>query len=228
MYINKHLAVNGISTVSMEFQGELVMQAFLIENQAVLELETNLYNEVKIVTNELKLIDGRRSKKTDGRIDILAQYGDGHLAVIELKKGTLTRKHLTQLKDYLSKVDTLKKNLVEKEMVDSAIASNPKWIGILVGEDIHKDLLYDIRNGLTILNDIPVSALIIKRFRGVEDGNIYTITETIFERKGKDYTKYNLDSGNQRFSQETWVCISSPVKRDRSTASRESMLSSNP
>ncbi|MVN20861.1 PDDEXK family nuclease [Mucilaginibacter arboris] len=165
------------------------MEAYILENPTVLSLETDGFNEVDILESEVSLINGRTDKDTDGRIDILAKYGQEYLAIVELKLGELTDRHLWQLESYLKEKEQIFQKFSDKW--DKTVSNEPKWIGIMVGKTINPDLMLKIRKGYYFNDIIPIAALTINRYQG-KDGNIYVITDTYFtERiKNKDYTKY--------------------------------------
>ncbi|RZK27049.1 MAG: hypothetical protein EOO43_00885 [Flavobacterium sp.] len=165
------------------------MEAYLIENPSVLSMQTDGFNDVEILKCEVTLLDGRIDRCTDGRIDILAKYGQEYLAVVELKLGELTELHLIQLESYLKeRMQILQKY---QDIWDTNVGNQPKWIGIMIGATINPDLMLKIRRGYYFNNDIPIAALTINRFKG-KDGNVYVITDTYFTDsvKNKDYTKY--------------------------------------
>lgn len=192
MQILKHLTANNIQLEPMPFHRELSMEAYLIENEGVLALDSEIFSAVEIIETELTLKQGRKSKDTDGRIDILATYSEEYIGVIELKYGELSQIHLDQLEDYLEQREQILKeypNLIDRELSES-----PKWIGLLVGSSIAKELENKLANGYSSRQDIPIAALTIKRYRG-SDGQIYVVTDTYFNSKTstKDYTQYSFD-----------------------------------
>ena len=77
------------------------MESYLVENEGILVLDNENYSDVTIVQEELTLKQGRSSKDTDGRIDLLVTYSSEYIGVVELKLGELKDVHLTQLEDYL-------------------------------------------------------------------------------------------------------------------------------
>ena len=165
------------------------MEAYLIENEGVLSLDDDTFNNVEIVETELTLKEGRKSKDTDGRIDILATYSQEYIAVIELKLGQLEKPHLKQLEDYLNKkeqIESLYPNILDKE-----VSPTPKWIGVLVGSSIEPELATKIKNGYLTDTKVQIAALIIQRFRG-EDSSVYVMTDTYFNKGNstKDASKY--------------------------------------
>ena len=103
MQIFRHLTINDVQLEEFPFKRELSMEAYLIENEGVLSLDADTFNNVEIVEAELTLKQGRSSKDTDGRIDILATYSQEYISIIELKLGQLEEVHLQQLEDYLKK-----------------------------------------------------------------------------------------------------------------------------
>ena len=97
MNIVKHLSVNGEDLINSDFSRELFMESYLIENSNVLALDADDFSSVEILGCEFSIEGGRTDKNTDGRIDILANYGEDYTAIIELKKGILNDMALTQL-----------------------------------------------------------------------------------------------------------------------------------
>lgn len=190
MYLHKHISANNVVIEKLPFTREIAMEAYLIENESVLNLESDGFDDVSIVESEVALIDGR--KTNDGRIDILAKYGEEYIAIIELKKGMLTEQHLSQLEDYLRE----KEQILNKfpNIWDSSVGDNPKWIGVMIGETIEPDLMTKIRKGYYFNTDIPIAALTLNRYRG-QDGNVYVVTDTYFVEKvtGRDFTKYTFN-----------------------------------
>lgn len=189
MFIHKHLTANSVQLMDFPFRRELSMEAYLIENEAVLALNSKEFKDVMVLESELALQFGRKTKNTDGRIDILADYGNEYLAIVELKLGELHQKHVDQISDYLLEKD----QLIQKFPNAWDFESNPepKWIGVMVGTTIDPLLAAKIRDGLSVHNDIPIAALTIRRYRG-EDGQVYVVTDTYFGKThtGKDTTKY--------------------------------------
>jgi hypothetical protein len=50
------------------------MEAYIIENENVLMIDED--DQIQIIDFELSLKDGRQSKNTDGRIDLLALFNN--------------------------------------------------------------------------------------------------------------------------------------------------------
>ena len=101
MRLLRHFTANEEQLKKFPFKRELSMESYLVENEGVLALDNDSYSDVTIVQEELTLKQGRLSKDTDGRIDILATYSNEYIGVIELKLGELNEIHLIQLEDYL-------------------------------------------------------------------------------------------------------------------------------
>lgn len=191
MQVFKHLTANNIQLESMPFQKELSMEAYLIENEGVLALDNEILSSVEIIETELTLKQGRKSKKTDRRIDILVTYSEELIGIIELKLGELTQVHVDQLKDYLEQREQIIEDY--SDLLNPELVERPKWIGVLVGSSIDRELEKKITNGDLSLHNIPVAALTIKRYRG-SDGLIYVVTDTYFSKLStKDYTKYKFN-----------------------------------
>ena len=191
MKLFTHVTANNITLKEMPFIRELSMEAYLIENEDVLSLDDENLSDVEIIDSEVSIKKGRKSKDSDGRIDLLASYNQETLGIIELKLGELNQTHLDQLEDYFkSKSEILEVHQKYKDYKEL------KWIGILAGDAITNELEKKISNGYLIDDSIPVAALTIKRFRG-NDNNVYVVTNTYFKNISRkfDNTKY-LFNGN--------------------------------
>jgi hypothetical protein len=188
----KHLTANDVHLEPFPFKRELSMEAYLIENECVLSLDNDTFSDVEIVDAELTLKQGRKSKNTDGRIDILATYSQEYIAVVELKIGQLDSIHLEQLEDYLQQ----KQQILEQypDILDKELTPFPKWIGVLVGTNIDSELALKLRLGYTTQSGIQIAALTVQRFRGT-DSSIYVTTDTYFNSSilKRDTSKYKFD-----------------------------------
>ncbi|MDE2567003.1 MAG: hypothetical protein KGL50_14570 [Burkholderiales bacterium] len=188
MRIFRHLTANDQRLEPFPFRRELSMQAYLIDNEAVLALDDEVFNNVDVVDTELFLKQGQHIKGTDGRIDILATYAQEYIAVVELKLGQLEKAHLVQLESYLLERHQLLAQFPAILSPDSA--PHPKWIGVLVGSSIEAALADQLRQGYLTTQGIPVAALTVQRFRGA-DGSVLVTTDSYFKRPaGKDTTQY--------------------------------------
>lgn len=191
MKILKHFTANDEKFEEFPFKRELSMEYYLIENEGVLALDNDLFNEVEIIEEELTLKQGRSSKDTDGRIDILAGYSQEYLGVVELKLGELNNTHLGQLEDYLNERDQI---LTMPSVKNTVYGENQKWIGVLVGRSIRPNLAEKIKDGYVTKSGIPIAALTIARFRSAQ-GAVYVVTDTYFNNKKSknDTTQYNFN-----------------------------------
>ncbi len=187
MRVFKHVTANDIALSPMPFLRELSMESYLVENENILKLDEDNFSDVSILDVELTLKNGR--KYSDGRIDILVQYGQDTFGVVELKLGTLTSLHLEQLEDYMKEKEQLFNTYI-KDNIDLEY-KDVNWVGVLVGSGLSSELEEKLANGYQIENSIPVAALTISRFRG-EDNQVYVITDTIFNNKSRkfDRTKF--------------------------------------
>lgn len=140
---------------------------------------------------ELTLKQGRKSKDTDGRIDILATYSQEYIAVIELKLGQLEEIHLKQLEDYLAEKNQIQILEQYPDILSQEVSPVPKWIGVLVGNSIVPNLATKIRDGYFSPNETQIFALTIQRFRG-SNGHVFVTTDTYFNNvnTARDTSKY--------------------------------------
>lgn len=212
MFLTKTFTAGNETYDEFPFLGELIMEAFLIENPKALNLGAKEFEEAKILGHQIPLEKG--SKKKDGRIDILAAYGN-RMAIIELKKGQVDEKAKTQLEEYLQNCSKLESHKIEEPWLKQIeLAENStildycksinknieeiEWIGVLAGTSIDPNLALELREGqgYSFQNDdseYQIGAITIKRYLG-EKNRIYTITDSFFPEKvsTRDYSKYSI------------------------------------
>ncbi|MFD2629487.1 hypothetical protein [Oceanobacillus kapialis] len=194
MRVFKHVTANDIALSPLPFLRELSMESYLVENENILKLDENDFSDISIIDVELSLKNGRRY--SDGRIDILVQYGQDTFGVVELKLGEVTSLHLEQLEDYMKEKEQLFNNYIKTKLDIEIAYKDINWVGVLVGSAISAELDEKLSSGYQIENNIPVAALTISRFRG-EDNNVYVITDTVFNNKNRNYdrSKYTYKGG---------------------------------
>ncbi|WP_268223535.1 PDDEXK family nuclease [Sinomicrobium oceani] len=183
MEIFRQVTANNITLKDYPFWKELAMEAYLLENEDILILDKENFNDVMVLDAEIALKAGR--KTGDGRIDILAKYGGEYLGIVELKLNEINEHSLQQLQDYLDKKDQI---LQLGEYWNEDVA--PKWVGLLVRNSISPDLQEKLRNGYDY-NGLPIAGMIIRRFRSNEN-EIFVVSDTFFSYKysSKDYSKF--------------------------------------
>jgi hypothetical protein len=190
MEMYRQITANNIALKEYPFLKELAMEAYLLENEEILRLDSENFNEVTILDAEIALKGGRKTANRDGRIDILAKYGLDCLAIIELKIGEVNLETLQQLEDYLQE----REQLVEKypaywEEQDR----RPQWAGVLVGSSISPELQQKLQAGYKTESGIPIAGMVIRRFRG-QGNDIYVIADTYFKYSysNRDYSKFEF------------------------------------
>lgn len=196
MRVLRQLTINDERLEKFPFKRELSMQAYLMENEEILNLN-DIYYDVQIYDEEIFLEYAGKDGK-NGRTDLIASYASEYIAIIELKKNEINQCALTQLEGYLAQ----RKNLLEKTK-DNPILENtkPNWIGVLIGDSICQELENKISSGYLFDEKIPIAALTIERFKG--RGNTYVITDLYFKNKSKSknrdkYKFFNMKYGKGR------------------------------
>ena len=186
MQIFKQVTANNINLERYPFMKELAMEAYLLENEEILNLDKSNFTEVEILDAEIALKEG--SRNGDGRIDILSMYGGEYLAIVELKLNEINETHLIQLEYYLRQKD----QILNKGEYWSNQDTLPKWIGILIGNTISTGLQQKIESGFLIDDHIPIAAITLNRFRSTDKKEIFVISDTYFKfnYSNKDYSKF--------------------------------------
>jgi hypothetical protein len=165
------------------------MEAYLMENEDILKLDTDNFAEITVLDAEIALKSGRKTSNRDGRIDILAKYGVDYLAIVELKVNEINDDTLNQLNDYLNE----KEQILIKHPEFWTENEKPKWIGVLVGTSISPELQRKLQDGFVTESGIPIAGLIIRRFRS-KRGEIFVVTDTFFKYNytNRDFSKFDF------------------------------------
>ncbi len=86
MNFYRHFTAVGEQLEKFPFKRESSMQAYILENEGVLGLNDGIYDSknVRIIEDELHLLDGRASRFTNGRIDYLKRLIPMKVSIIQL------------------------------------------------------------------------------------------------------------------------------------------------
>ncbi len=184
MEIFRQITANNIIVNEYPFWKELAMEAYLLENEEILKLDKENFNDVTILDAEIALKQGRRDG--DGRIDILVKYSGEYLGIVEIKLKEINEVSLLQLQDYINQKEKILQ-LSESYWAEQTV---PKWVGVLVGTEITGSLRDKLHQGYEY-NGVPIAGMTIKRFRSSEN-EIFVISDTFFKYKysSKDYSKF--------------------------------------
>jgi len=190
MEIFRQITANNIKLKEYPFLKELAMEAYLIENEDILRLDTEDFADVTVLDAEIALKSGRKTSNRDGRIDILAKYGLEYLAIVELKINEINDTTLLQLEDYLNVKNEL---LASNPDFWTESDENPKWAGVLVGTSISPELQRKLQNGYVTESGIPIAGMIIRRFRNLKN-EIFVTTDTFFKYNytSRDFSKFEF------------------------------------
>lgn len=191
MEIYRQITANNIELKDYPFLKELAMEAYLMENEDILKLDTVNFAEVNILDAEIALKSGRKTSERDGRIDILAKYGLDYLAIVELKINEINESGLLQLEDYLHEREQL---LQRHPEFWTETQNNPNWVGVLVGTSISPELQRKLQNGYFTQSGIPIAGMVIRRFKSLNN-EIFVITDTFFKYAytNRDFSKFEFN-----------------------------------
>ena len=185
--IFKHLTANEEKIEVFNFERELSMQAYIWDNENILNLDTDQFNNAVVLNNEVTL----SSENVKKRIDLFVKYDESY-AIVELKKDEINMETFKQLEGYLQQ----RKELLKSDDDSNNVEDDSKWIGILIGSTICPELEKNIRDGKCFEIDgekIPVAGLTLSRFKS-STNNVYVISQTYFkEQEAKNYDKYNFN-----------------------------------
>jgi len=190
MEIFRQITANNIELKEYPFLKELAMEAYLIENEEILKLDNNNFNDVTVLDAEIALKSGRKTSNRDGRIDILAKYGMDYLAIVELKINEINQETLNQLEDYLTEREQLIK-MHPEFWTDNECS--PQWIGLMIGTSISPELQRKLQDGYKTESGISIAGMVLRRFRG-QTNEIYVIADTFFNYNytNRDFSKFEF------------------------------------
>ena len=185
-YLFRQVTANNEELTESPFTQELAMEAYLMENPAILALDSDNFAESEVLDAEVALTSGTR--QGDGRIDLFVKYGGEYLAIAELKKEEITEDTITQLEGYLDQKHQLLN--MDKNYWDEDY--EPKWAGIVIGTSISADLQRKLEEGYTTPNGIPIAGIVMRRFKTQKE--LFVISDTYFKfaYTNKDYSKFRF------------------------------------
>jgi hypothetical protein len=129
MEVFRQITANNLTLKDYPFLKELAMEAYLLENEEILKLDKENFNDVIVLDAEIALKQGR--KNGDGRIDILVKYSAEYIGIVELKQNEINESSLKQLEDYIDQKEQILQ--CDKEYWTENVS--PKWVGVLVGTE---------------------------------------------------------------------------------------------
>lgn len=200
MTLYKKTVMNGAVLEEYPFAREFELEGCLASNPELLSLDDDELVPIRVIALEAHLRNGRvRSKKKDGRPDMLIALSNGKIGVVELKKDVLNHDAFRQLEDYLAATKELSENadlkayakLEGNEEID--LQAPETYIGILVGADIESDVQAKIEE-----TEQSIFAVILSRFRTVTHDLL--ITSAVYRpKKSRDYCKYTINGAEELY-----------------------------
>jgi len=187
MEVFRQVTANNLTLRDYPFWKELAMEAYLLENEEILQLDKGNFANVTVLDAEIALKEG--SKTGDGRIDILVKYSAEYIGIVELKIDEIDESSLRQLENYIDQKEQILQMSGEYWIEDAS----PKWVGVLVGKDISNELRDKLIAGYEY-KGTPIAGMTIKRFRSSEN-EIFVISDTFFRFKSlsKDFSKFDFN-----------------------------------
>ena len=179
------LSANSVLLENYDFQSERIMEAYLIENPDVLKLDDS--DTVSILGSQLPV--SKRSGK--GFIDLLVSYNPSLVAIVELKKGILSKEDFKQLNDYFSDLkESFKDNKFLLDAIDSGVSL--RWRGVLIGTGVEQDLLNSVGSLSMGDDNYPFSMIVLRRYRDKSSGQVFISSDIYTSKKGRQTFKYSF------------------------------------
>jgi len=194
MKISRQLRFNSLQLQPFPFPMELAMEAYLAENEQLIDLQELNLPDLVYNTHELSIDLG--DDKT-GRIDLIFNTNNDDkdaLVICELKLNDIDLKAYDQLKEYLSYPKNIVKALQEKDSGKSNTASiqtEYEMYGLLIGKAIQPDVMEKITND----DSCFISALTLNRYREEKTGQVFVSSEVFVGKKSnKDFSKFMFNN----------------------------------
>lgn len=194
MKISRQLRFNSLQLQPFPFPMELAMEAYLAENEQLIDLQELNLPDLVYNTHELSIELG--DDKT-GRIDLIFNTNNDDkdaLVICELKLNDIDLKAYDQLKEYLSYPKNIVKALQEKDSGKSNTASiqtEYEMYGLLIGKAIQPDVMEKITND----DSCFISALTLNRYREEKTGQVFVSSEVFVGKKSnKDFSKFMFNN----------------------------------
>jgi len=150
----------------LPFIFELAMEEYILEHPDVLCLDAN--QEPPIICDyEFTIAKGNK------RYDLVVNYDDDMMAIVEIKRGIIDQNAYSQLLHYLEKNDQLEEPMAP-------------IIGVLVGTEIENDIISKIESSKNLY------AIVMNRF---DTNDIEAITTEVYRPNtitARNYRKYTL------------------------------------
>lgn len=183
---HQSLNLNGFTTKDEPFPSELYLQGLILQNPNLLSFEKGA--EPSILDNELTI-----GKGANNRIDIVIN-DDDNIGVVELKKGEINKKALKQLRDYLSKRDSIIKTLIGRDSIDKENSDSKNLYGVLVGSQIQPDVIQQIKKNNEDNSKPKIYVIILKRYVTEKEQVFITSNAVITPSTNKnDYSRYEFN-----------------------------------
>lgn len=203
MKIYKQLKANNITLKKRNFSRELLLEAFLIQNEELLSIEGLETDNAPEVTSFEHTVKKGNGSDSNGRIDLIIKY-DNSIGIAELKKEEVNHSTVYQLNEYINSAN------VERIIQELRIASgneeifedNAPRLGILIGTSIDSKLANEIVNDEPAdwkIQGVEYAAIVINRYES-EDmyGTVFTTTETYFKSsRVRDLSKYTVNGDKE-------------------------------
>lgn len=199
MKIYKQLKANNITLKKRNFSRELLLEAFLIQNEELLTIEGLETDNAPEVTSFEHTVKKGNGSDSNGRIDLIIKY-DNTIGIAELKKEEVNHETIKQLNDYMGTTNVQRIISELRDVSNNAeiFEDDAPRLGIVIGTSIDSKLANEIVNDQQAdwkIDGVEYAAIIINRYES-EDlyGTVFTTTETYFKSsKARDLSKYTIN-----------------------------------
>lgn len=199
MKIYKQLKANNITLKKRNFERELLLEAFLIQNEEILAIEGLDTENAPEVTSFEHTVKKGEGSDSNGRIDLIIKY-DNTIGIAELKKEEVNHETINQLNDYIGAAN-IQRIISELRVVSGnaeMFEDDAPRLGIVIGTSIDSKLANEIVNDEPApwrKEGVEYAAIVINRYESEElYGTVFTTTETYFKSsKARDLSKYTIN-----------------------------------
>lgn len=187
--VYRHFTANEIPWKEEAFRWEIAMQAYLIDNPAILSLSGSEDEEVEVLETELKIEGVRNKDQGNGRVDLLVGFGDSSYGIVEIKKGSfsLGPGGYDQLADYVKGRQKIVEAHGDMFYGDTAPhlkvdVGNFDWKAVAVCTQIDPKLIMKLWAGELRVDGVELIVIELNRFRSkLHDDQVFVISQVYRE-----------------------------------------------
>lgn len=146
--------MNMYELTEIPFSSEIAIEALLLENPQMLQIDRTL-TKARIIRHEISLLDA--AGREEQRINLLLQT-ERFCVMVKIVAGEINEQHVKELKRCLAqKEDIYSRYCTEKNLPTD-------WFGLFIGSHVSEGIQKSLHQGLSLYK-CPIAAIILRQFQ---------------------------------------------------------------